>query len=275
MAKNNNLKDFLTGIANKLREYLYTTELINPQDFESKIAEAINTVGNNAYYSGIEEGKQAEYDKFWDSFQENGNKTNYLYAFSGTGWTDTTFKPKYNMKPTNAQYMFSENSIIHLYEILTEQNVEIDFSQCTNFNRMLMWSQAQHIPTVDTRSSSNINYIFFYASLVKTIDKLILKDDGSQTFSDAFSGCSSLIDITIEGIIGKQFNIHHCPKLSKKSIESIINALSETANGLTVQFSQAAVQNAFGISDITEESTWTNEYRTLRNSKSNWTIAYI
>ena len=37
MAKNNNLKDFVTGIASAIREKKGTTELINPQDFENEI----------------------------------------------------------------------------------------------------------------------------------------------------------------------------------------------------------------------------------------------
>ena len=37
MAKNNNLTDFLKGIADKLRSVLGTSELIDPQDFETKI----------------------------------------------------------------------------------------------------------------------------------------------------------------------------------------------------------------------------------------------
>lgn len=37
MAKNNNLKDFVTGVAGAIREKKGTTELINPQDFENEI----------------------------------------------------------------------------------------------------------------------------------------------------------------------------------------------------------------------------------------------
>lgn len=44
MAKNNNLKDFLTGVANAIRTKKGTTALINPQDFESEIA-SIETGG--------------------------------------------------------------------------------------------------------------------------------------------------------------------------------------------------------------------------------------
>ena len=45
MAKNNNLKDFVTGVAGAIREKKGTTELINPQDFESKIDSIASSSG--------------------------------------------------------------------------------------------------------------------------------------------------------------------------------------------------------------------------------------
>ena len=36
-------------------------------------------------------GGDSYYDTFWDSFQENGNRTNYSQAFSG--FNDETFTP--------------------------------------------------------------------------------------------------------------------------------------------------------------------------------------
>ena len=65
MAKNNNLGDFLKGLADKFRSKLKTTDKINPQDFESKVDEV---------YS---QGKKEEYDTFWDNFQQNGKRTSY------------------------------------------------------------------------------------------------------------------------------------------------------------------------------------------------------
>ena len=38
MAKNDNLKDFLTDVADAIREKKGTTDLINPQDFAAEIA---------------------------------------------------------------------------------------------------------------------------------------------------------------------------------------------------------------------------------------------
>lgn len=48
MAKNNNLTDFLTGLADKFRNKLSLTGNINPQDFESKI--------DDVYTAGLQAG---------------------------------------------------------------------------------------------------------------------------------------------------------------------------------------------------------------------------
>ena len=44
----------------------------------------------------FELGRKAEYDAFWDEYQQNGTRTNYTAAFR-TGWNDKIFRPKYNL----------------------------------------------------------------------------------------------------------------------------------------------------------------------------------
>ena len=73
MAKNNNLGDFLKGIADKFRSKLGITGTINPQNFEDKI---------DAVYDAA---AQKAYDDFWDAFQQNGNRYTYEYAFASDG----------------------------------------------------------------------------------------------------------------------------------------------------------------------------------------------
>ena len=52
------------------------------------------------------------YDTFWDTYQQNGKRTNYQYAFSGKGWNDTTFKPKYDISVSgNGGWMFAGSQI--------------------------------------------------------------------------------------------------------------------------------------------------------------------
>ena len=53
MAKNDNLTDFLTDVANAIRTKKGTTALINPQDFSSEIA-SIQTGGGNSIIELIE-----------------------------------------------------------------------------------------------------------------------------------------------------------------------------------------------------------------------------
>ena len=57
MAKNDNLKDFLTDVANAIREKKGTTDLINPQDFSAEIA-SIETGGGGG--GGADDAKIAE-----------------------------------------------------------------------------------------------------------------------------------------------------------------------------------------------------------------------
>ena len=52
MAKNDNLTDFLKGLADKFRSVLGTADPLNPQDFEDKI----QTVRDEAYSQGFAEG---------------------------------------------------------------------------------------------------------------------------------------------------------------------------------------------------------------------------
>lgn len=214
---------------------------------------------------------QSHYDAFWDIFQNNGARVNYANAFGGEGWTDKLFKPKYDILPTDAYMMFRSSSITDLVNL----PVKLDFSNATNFQYMFQWAKTRYIGNMDMQKATNVSGMFSYCYYLKKINKLIFKEDGTQKISsDMFTSCPALTDIIIEGVIGTNgFNMQWSTKLSKTSIESIINALSATTSGLTVTFSKTAVNNAFGI-NIDDESTYTDEWNTLRNSKSNWTFAY-
>lgn len=65
----------------------------------------------NGKTDGISQGEQNAYNDFWDTFQQNGNKSSYLCSF-GDGWTDELFKPKYPINATsNADRMFHGSGI--------------------------------------------------------------------------------------------------------------------------------------------------------------------
>lgn len=215
-----------------------------------------------------EAGKNKEWNEFWDSFQENGNRLDYRYAFYL--WKRRNLKPKYDIIPTNCSYMFanaftldSENDR-SFKKALEDSGVVLDTSQSNNFQYMFWYSWITEIPTIDTRSASKLDYTFYYATYLRTIEKLILKDDGSQSCLWAFEGCSRLTDIIVEGKIGQNFAINNSP-LTKASIESIVNALSSASTGKTVTFKKTAKEKAFT----------TDEWDALINTKPNWTFSLV
>ena len=227
------------------------------------IAEKLQTIAENEQRV-YEAGKKAEYDEFWDVYQENGNRTNYNTAFAGYGWTDETFKPKYDIKPTSANRLFSYTAITDLKEALEKAGVVLDLSKVTSAVYLFESGSLTHIPEINTTSLSDLQYFIYSALNLVTVDKVILKNDGSQTFgAQSFGALLNLEEIRFEGVIGKNgFNMNRSTKLSKASIESIINHLSTTTSGLTVTLSKTAKEAAF-----TDE-----EWEALEQTKKNWTI---
>jgi hypothetical protein len=245
----------LTDIADAIREAKGTTELIPTLEMANEVTEV------------YEAGKKSEYDAFWDVYQNKGNRTNYWMGFTGLGWTAKSFKPKYNMKPTNARQMFANGSCsgLDLTLLLEELGVVLDTSNCTDFRQMFYYGSPKRFPPISTVAIDNFNGLIYHAS-IETIDKLILREDGSQTFTSPFTGATKLTNLTIEGVIGQNgFTTADCTQLSKDSITSIINALSTTTNGLTVTLSKAAKEAAFTA----------DEWATLIATRPNWTISLV
>ena len=248
----------MTATANAIRE-------------KTGISEQIAWDRTNGFKDSVDEvyeaGKKSEWDKFWDAYQNYGNRTNYAFAFSGVGWTTENLKPKYNIVATNYNLAFRDFPIaFNISDFFFEQGIMLDFSKCTVFSEMLLFSKINGIGIVDTRSANNINYAFSNATALETIRLLILKDDGSQSLSSSFNNCLSLKNITIQGIIGADVSFSASTLLTKDSITNIVNALSTTTTGKTLTLSKTAVDNAFGGSTSAE-------WLALRETRSNWTIA--
>lgn len=170
------------------------------------------------YDAVYDAGKQAEYNRFWDAYQDNGNRTLYQYAFSYLGWNDTTYKPKYAIAPTNAANMFRESQMTVIKNI--------DFSKCTNTDSVFQSSKVQEIGVFDTRGAG-FYYTFNGAKQLRTIEKLILREDGSQGFTAAFIACYALENLTIEGTIGQSgIVLSQSTKLTDKSLVGLSDALA-------------------------------------------------
>ncbi len=222
------------------------------------IAEKLTTIAENEQ-KVYEAGKKSQYDEFWDNHQQNGKRTDYTGGFSG--WNGNIFKPKYNMQPIAAVYMLAQfTSETDLVEHLDNLGITLDFSKCTNFTNFMLWGQITRMGVIDSTAATAIS--FYYAYKMRTLDLLIIRDDGSTTLT--FEGAENLTNITIQGVIGKSTNMRWSP-LSKNSITNVISVLSDTTTNLTLTLSKSAVNKAFSNED----------WETLVATKPNWTISLI
>lgn len=197
-----------------------------------------NIIINVTYHKSY--GMQVEYDRFWDSCQQNGKRGNYIYGFAGEGWNDATYNPKYPIecRTHRSNYMFA-NSLV------TDTKVPIIIGS-------------------ELALSNNIE-LFYYATNVKTIRELRLESD--RVFGNScFGHCNALVEIRITGP-GKIISVANFQwsPLSKESFISVVNALSDTTSGLTATFKKTAKEAAF------TEDEWT----TLTATKSNWSFLLV
>lgn len=157
------------------------------------IAEKLTTIAENEQRV-FEAGKNAEHDRFWDNFQNYGNKTNYENAFRV--WPDACYNPKYSIVTSTgnarANSMFNQSTI-------TDTRVDI------------------------TIKAVGSTYVFYNAQSLRTIRKLTVNKN--VTFSNWFTNDDALENIVIDGEIGQNISFADCKKLTHDSLMSIIEHL--------------------------------------------------
>jgi hypothetical protein len=238
------------------------------------IAEKI-TRAKTDYDEVYEAGKQAEYDAFWDSFQDNGNRHIYYYAFCGAGWNTETFKPKYKIVPiagtTPAQGMFqSFGSVMKSGDVpkitdFTELSKMIDFSNVTRAQNTFDSATLKNL-TVDFSNVTNMNNCFV-ANNGGTIENITIKvSEKCTSYAGTFSmrRDTTRIIFTEDSVIAASINFQYSP-LTKESITSIINALSPEITGQTATFKETAKEAAFTA----------EEWAALIATKPNWTFSLV
>lgn len=190
------------------------------------IAEKLTKIAENVP-KVYEQGKQAEHDAFWEQYQRGGATTaDYSNAFYTGRWTDDIYKPKYDIVSSN-----SFNSLF-AYSKITDTLVTIDATLLT--------------------SSSKQQALFNYATQLKTIPLIRVAEH--NTYSGWFSNCTSLENISFEGVIGNDIDFRYSTKLTRVSIESIISHLCVTGDYYgTVTLSLEAVDREFAEYDTDGE----------------------
>ena len=208
-------------------------------------------------------GGGATMDAFWDayftglSFNPSSGAWDCTYAFAGRGWSDGCGKPNRTIQPKQASNMFSLSSLSDI------SDWDIDFSQSTTFTQMCYSSFITKIGVVDTRGALSTSYAFNAANRLVEIEKVILKDDGTQAADGMFSGCGRLEEVRFEGVIGKNISFSGSSLLSADSVQSIIDHLKDLT-GATAQTLTLHADVGAKLTQAQKDAV----------SAKNWTLVY-
>lgn len=264
MSKLNNLTCFLTSLADTFRRVLESGEKINPQDFFKKVDDV------------YEKGKVEQYDLFWDSFQDFGNRCDYINEFMGKNWNDNNFKPKYDIKIIGGASAFAMNTEFSKFKkgINAQDDLQLDTSEMINaYNFFKGNAKIKELPKIDFSVCTTGQDIFGDCVSLQKISVTLAQN---SPFNYMFKNCTALVDLEVSGVIAKSSsNLKTSTKLSMKSIQSVIDALSNSSTGLSMTFSSEAVSKAFetapGLGDGVSSVGW----NVWLSHRPNWTISLI
>jgi hypothetical protein len=221
---------------------------------------------DHGFSAGEEVGATREFDRRWESVQAGGTRVDYNCAFRY--WQDEEFHPKYKVVPVgqNAAYSMFQ----WMQNLKKAEAAYIDLSNVTgDYARTLFNRCDAMIEVEDIKFSSAMNHLYtFYGC--PSLEKIAKITCGAATkWTSAFNGCTSLRDVTFEGVIGQNgLSFSDSPYLSESSIRSVMEALSTSATGKTVTFSRESILNAFGSTD-------SGQWLKLCYERQNWTITLV
>lgn len=224
-------------------------------------------ISNENYDEGYADGKQEQYDTFWDANQQNGNRVIYQMAYLGHGWDFSNFYPKYDIVVKgSAQAMFyawyTETHVGSLKARLNECKVSIDLSQCTNMSNAFQYTKFTEIPKITMPAGVATDGMFANSPELTTIEGLTVYK--GTVFTQCFSGDSKLTNISFtEGSqIGNNIDFSTCPLLSRDSLLNIISVLFNYAGTGTTKTLSLGATNLAKLSD-TEKAAATEKGWTL------------
>lgn len=291
MAKNDNLTDFLTDVANAIREKKGTSNLINPQNFSDEI-KSIESGGGETPSSGWQPNADMKWAK---SICENDVQEGFTYKVlqmisDGYVYTDIvvpsggavktsdggyyTENAKHYWDDTNARVATSHNdmklrwliyyytsetpSITLLNDVMYACFDGVKFGKIFNGKRMLEYFDI--INGADLSSSvTSMSSMFGGCMSLQTIPQL---DTSNVTdMSSMFHICNYLEFLTMANI-KVSFSISSSTKFSQETLEALIDNLVD----LTGQDAQTFTMGSTNLAKVSQEK------KDLATEK-NWSLA--
>lgn len=207
---------------------------------------------SDGYDEGYADGQQAEYDAFWDAYQQNGNRTDYFRAFAGTGWAKQ--KAKYVVKP-GAEWQYAHDLFSHFaYDVTDESQYidlddfcELDLSQATTANSMFAESRFRTV-TVDFYNLIQASSCFLNSRIKNLYIRLSEK---CTTAYQMFTGMTATENIifTEDSVLNYNFDFRQSTKLTHESLMSIINALKDYSGTSTTNTCTLGATNLAKLTD--------------------------
>ena len=124
------------GACNVIREKTGNFDAVKSGEMADKI-KAVFEAGkaSSGFDDGFNEGQNTKHMAFWNTFTNNGKRTNYNNAFycdcDAVGWNKNNLKPPYQLKPTTCTQMFNHLSWNDKNAAPTITPDMVDFSKCT------------------------------------------------------------------------------------------------------------------------------------------------
>ena len=232
MARTDTLGNFLTDVADAIREKKGTTELIPASAFDTEIDSISGGVDINDYYlTSVTTSGNINIKSYIKKIPliEAPNKTN-LYGFFQGCIALTTIPLIDTSAATNMNSMFQ--SCVKLISI-----PQLDTSKVTSMGQMFYDCRSlTTIPQLDTSNVTDMSSMFAYCHLLTTIPQLDLSK--VTTVDQIFYSCSALTTLGGFQNLGMAYDTNQsanygaykldlsvCKKLTHDSLMNVINGL--------------------------------------------------
>lgn len=190
------------------------------------IADKLTTIAENEQKI-YDKGRQDEYSDFWDAFQWNGTRGNYIYGFAR--WNQEYARPKYKVIPTSsADHLFVGSGKLKKIESKYFDLSQVPYvanggasGYASAFNGCTELEEIEDL----NFAPSTYNAAFAYSRKLHTIARVVV--DEKVTFIDAFMRTDKLANISFDGVIGQDIDFRYSPLLTDASLNNITEHLKD------------------------------------------------